>query len=115
VTSGEDKANDQPPTVAAGNDETTIVPPPTEAAPDLAWSSEVPPSELRRLRPGDDGAIGSADLPGQPFLDIGPQSRVGDQLRGLRPTCGHVGFSLRDRRPVLQLPAPGGSVAPQFP
>jgi hypothetical protein len=39
VTSGEDKANDQPPTVAAGNDETTIVPPPTEAAPDLAWSS----------------------------------------------------------------------------
>jgi hypothetical protein len=53
--------------------------------------------------------------PDNRFLDIGPQSRVGDQLRGLRPTCGHVGFSLRDRRPVLQLPAPGGSVAPQFP
>jgi hypothetical protein len=32
--------DDQPPTAAAVNDETTIVPPPTEATPELAWSSE---------------------------------------------------------------------------
>ena len=40
MTSDAEKADGQPPTIAAGNDETTLVPPPTEAAPDLAWSSE---------------------------------------------------------------------------
>jgi hypothetical protein len=35
-----DDTGDQPPTAAAGNDETIIVPPATEAAPELAWSSE---------------------------------------------------------------------------
>jgi len=35
-----DNADDQPATAAAGNDETTLVPALTEAAPDLAWSSE---------------------------------------------------------------------------
>jgi len=41
TTSGEGNAN-QPPTVAAGDDgdATTLVPPPTQAAPDLAWSKE---------------------------------------------------------------------------
>jgi hypothetical protein len=58
VTSGEDKANDQPPTVAAGNDETTIVPPPTEAAPTLAYS-ETDDEAPRSWR----DAIGSAALP----------------------------------------------------
>ena len=36
----DDLADEQPATSAAGNDETTVVPPATEAAPDLAWSSE---------------------------------------------------------------------------
>jgi serine/threonine-protein kinase len=36
----DDNADDQPTTAAADNDETTIVPPATEAAPELAWSSE---------------------------------------------------------------------------
>jgi hypothetical protein len=35
-----DDTDDQPPTAAADIDGTTIVPPPTEAAPELAWSSE---------------------------------------------------------------------------
>ena len=32
--------DDQPATAAADNDATTIVPPPTEAAPELAWSAD---------------------------------------------------------------------------
>jgi hypothetical protein len=39
MNSDDDKAADQPTLVGAGNDETTIVPPPTEAAPELAWSA----------------------------------------------------------------------------
>jgi hypothetical protein len=41
MTADHNNDGDQPLTVAAAeNDATTIVPPPTEAAPDLAWSSE---------------------------------------------------------------------------
>jgi serine/threonine-protein kinase len=40
MMTADDDADGHPATVAAGNDETTVVPPPTEAAPDLAWSSE---------------------------------------------------------------------------
>ena len=35
-----DNADDQPATAAADGDATTVVPPPTQAAPDLAWSKE---------------------------------------------------------------------------
>ncbi len=42
MTANDDtEAGDQP-TVAAESDATTVVPPPTEAAPELAWSQEVP-------------------------------------------------------------------------
>lgn len=40
LTAAGSGADEQPPTAAGDNDETAIVPPPTEAAPELAWSSE---------------------------------------------------------------------------
>jgi hypothetical protein len=53
-------------------------------------------------------------LSGQPFLDIGPQPRVGDQLGGLQATGNQLGLPLRDRRTVVELPAPGGGIAAQL-
>src|ERR1700733_4009221 len=40
MTADNDNGDDQPPTVATESDATTIVPPPTEAAPELAWSKD---------------------------------------------------------------------------
>jgi serine/threonine-protein kinase len=40
MTGDNDNGDDLPPTVAAESDATTIVPPPTEAAPELAWSKD---------------------------------------------------------------------------
>jgi serine/threonine-protein kinase len=40
VTAGNDNADEQAPTAAAENDATSIVPAPTEAAPELAWSQD---------------------------------------------------------------------------
>ena len=41
MTSNDDNADDQPATVVGdSSDATTVVPPPTEAAPELAWSAD---------------------------------------------------------------------------
>jgi hypothetical protein len=40
TTAENGNADDQPPTVAAGNDETAFAPPLTEAALELAWSHD---------------------------------------------------------------------------
>ncbi len=70
------------------------------------------PHTGRRTR--DRPAAGRADLSGQSLLDIRVQPRIGYQLRRLRAACGHVGLPLRDRRPVVELSAPGGRVASQL-
>ena len=72
------------------------------------------PGEPRRLGTGDDRAIGAGDLPRQALLDIRAQPRVRDEFRDLGSLRGHVCFPLRDRRPILQLPAPRGRVPPQL-
>jgi hypothetical protein len=44
----DEHTDDQAPTAAAGKDETTIVPPPTQAAPGLAWSAEDKTEAIQR-------------------------------------------------------------------
>jgi hypothetical protein len=75
----------------------------------------VQPLPRRRLRPADDRAIRSANVPGEPFLQVLAQPVIGHQLGGLRTLCSLLRLPLRDQRPVLGFTASGRGVATQFP
>jgi serine/threonine protein kinase, bacterial len=67
MTSDDDKADDQPATAAADNDATTVMPSPTEAAPELAWSLAVDADTVPVERQSWGLAWGQAAV----FLSIG--------------------------------------------
>ena len=74
----------------------------------------VPPVPRPGRRPRHRGPVRPANLPRQPFLHVLPQPLVTYELRGLRTPSHHLRLPLRDRRPILQLPAASGRIASQL-
>src|SRR5579859_2859763 len=71
------------------------------------------PADARALHAGP--IIGPSHRASQPILDAAPQRLVHRQLGGLRTPGAPISVPLRRRRPVLQVPAAGRSIAPQLP
>jgi hypothetical protein len=61
------------------------------------------------------GAGATAWPRGEPLLHVLTQPLILDQLRRLRSPRNQLRFPLRNRRPIVQLPAASGSVAAQLP
>lgn len=59
--------------------------------------------------------VGSADLAGEPLLDVLAEPFVDGKLRGLGASRRKLSLPLRYRGPVLELPASSGRVASQLP
>ena len=74
----------------------------------------VPSLPGRTLRAGL-SAIGSLNCAREPILHVLTQSVVRHELRRLRALGDQLGLPLRDRRPVLELPASRGGVASKLP